>query len=226
MILSYDEIKEILPATIGKDLHPEAVLQLTRDMGSTEAVQAFRDNALGYRNVLEKGKFSAAEYFAAVKYMTYKAMGHNNRECYELTFPDRIERLKKDHKYSNVNSYVHAYSRSRLIDLMTRQFSVPLYLLYHDKAHEAVETLASIMTDTKANTMARVKAADSLLAHLAPPVDTKLDVQVSVKQTDEYDAIIGNISDIARHQRTSIDDGHRTAKEIAEARIVSEVHDV
>lgn len=226
MLLSYDEIKEILPTTIGKNLHPEAVLQLTRDMGSTEAVEAFRDNALGYRNVLEKGKFSAAEYFAAVKFMTYRAMGHNNRECYELTFPDRVERLKKDRKYGNVNAYVHAYTRSRLIELMTRQFSVPLYLLYHDRAHEAIETLATIMVDQKANTMARVKAADSLLAHLAPPVDTKLDVQVSVKQTDEFDAIIGNIADIAKHQRTSIGDGRSTAKEIAEARIVSEVHDV
>lgn len=222
-MLSIKEMKELVPQSMAKGLTEDKIADLVRTLGNPETLRIFRDSFITYRNLADKGNYSLDEYINAVKYMTYIAMGCNNKKAYTYTFPERMERLRQLGKSNHaISAHVAGYGRSKLITEMRKQFAVPLYIMNLDVPQKVVHELMGILKNSR-NDLARVKAADTLLAHLAPPVDTKISVEVGVKHDSEYEDMMASMRETAAAQRAAIEAGQLTARDVAESRIIEGV---
>lgn len=219
-MLDINELKEVLPETMAKNLKEADIAALARDLGSVETVRTFREGFLGYRNVIGMGKFDLNEYTNAVKFMTYVAMGCTNKDAYAYTFPERMKRYELNNVSEKaVSAYVSGYNRSKLIVEMRKQFAIPVYILNSDVPQKAINRLLTVIEKSK-NDLAVVKACEALIVACAPPVDTKLTVDVNIKQDDEFEDMKKRIRDVSSMQRQIIEDGKVSARVVAEHRIL------
>lgn len=221
-VLSLSELREVLPRSLGKGMTEESVLDLARSLESQENIEAFREGFISYRNVLESGKFTTAEYINAVKFMMYRSQNFTKQDSWKFTFPEKVERLTREGRMGQLSSYVAAYSRSRLVELMTKQMAIPLYLLNMDAPQEAINRLLKTIRNPKASDRDANEAARVLLDKLAPPTEAKVSIEVGVKHDDEYTDMLRSISETAARQQRLIELGMASAQSTAEDRIVGE----
>lgn len=222
MIIERDVLAQVLPKHMQKRLNAATVGELNRILTSVDERERFKDTFIGYTSVLMEGKYSIQQYIDAVKYVSYKHMGDTNLNAFKKTFPNKILRYKQDGKnVEQINSFVSGYNKTKLVTSMMKQSAIPLYVLNQDAAQEAINAQLKIIR-TSSNDLAIVKAADSLLSHLAPPVETKIAVAMGIQETPLFDQFREETRRLAEQQRALIEQGVYTAKEIAAMPIVGE----
>ena len=180
-----------------------------------------RENFLGYINVLQEGKFKIEDYLNAVKYVSFKLMGKSNRTAYSLTFPDRYTRLMADPVLSKeVDSYVTAYNRGKLPNLILAQAMVPTHVLNQDMFQKALNVQMELALNARSE-MVRSQAASSILTILKTPEAAKVKIDVNVKHDNSIEALQEMMAQVALEQQTLIAQGV-PLKAIAAAKIVKE----
>ena len=96
---------------------------------------------------------------------------------------------------------------------------IPVHILNQDAFQAAVNAQLKILNNSK-NDLAIVKAADSLMNHLKPPVETKVQIDVGIQETPMQQEFKQESARLAQLQRELILSGKYTAKEIAEMPVV------
>lgn len=180
MTMTVELLEKGLPANMRTAVSQELVDMLNTVSQKPEEASIIRENFLGYTAVLQEGRYKMADYLNAVKYCSYKMMGHSNEGSYIRTFPDRYQRLKAaGTSPKDIGAYVHAYSRNKMVVRILEQAVVPAYILNQDIFQEAINVQASIMRDTDASFKVRSDAANSLLTHLAKPKEVVAQNQIN-----------------------------------------------
>lgn len=217
------DLTAALPKHLQKSFNQAVVASINEVLSDRDERERFRENFIGYSSVLLDGKYSVQQYVDAVKYVSFKTMGLTNLDSFRKTFPNKIARYKRDGKtIEKINAFVSGYNKTKLVTAMLKQAAVPLYILNQDAAQEAINAHLKILR-TSTNDLAIVKAADSLLSHLAPPVETQVSLNIGVADNTLFDDFRKETAALARQQQEMIKAGHMTAAQIAESRIVSEV---
>ena len=219
MQLTIDQFKQALPDKVKKSVSQELIDQVNTTLSDPEMFEAYRDNLLSYTKVMADGRFKVSEYINAVRYVSHKLMGCTNIDAYTKTFPDKYQRfMAQGVQAKDIASYVTAYNKSKLVNLIFEQTFIPSYVLNQDLYQKALNVQAELMVTAKSEKV-RADAANSLLTHLKMPEKQKVELEVSVKEDSSIAQLRTATLELARQQRLSMEAGQLNAQQVAHSRL-------
>lgn len=221
-LLTEDMFKKALPAQVKKSVNQKLIDSINTTLSDPEMREAYRENLLSYTNVLQDGKFKIESYCNAVRYVSFKLRGKSNIDAYTCTFPDKIiDFNQRGVEPKDIASYVTAYNKSKLVNLIMEQTLVPMHVLNIDLYQRALNTQADLMTNANSEKV-RSDAANSILTHLKPPETKKIELDIGVKQDKTIDELRATMVDLAAQQRKMLEGGITDAKEVAHSKLLIE----
>ena len=221
-MLTIDQFKTALPDKIKRSVNQELIDQINNTLADPELYEAYRDNLLSYTRVMADGRFKIQNYVDAVKYVSHKLMGCSNIEAYTKTFPDKYQNfLAQGVASKDIASYITAYNKSKLVNLIFEQTLIPAYVLNQDLYQKALNTQAELMITAKSEKV-RCDAANSLLTHLKMPETQKVELEIGVKEDSSIAALRATTLELARQQRLMVESGAMNAQEVAHGRLIIE----
>lgn len=204
--ITLDLLRQALPRAHRNMATPEIVERFNQ-AASGEMADYLRENFLGYMDVLQEGKFKLDDYLNAVKYVSYKVMGKSNRTAYSLVFPDRFTRLMADPTLNaEIDSYVTAYNKGKLVNLILAQTMTPTHVLNQDMFQKALNVQMELAL-TAQSEMVRSQAANSVLTILKVPETAKVKIDVNVKHDNSIEALQEMMAQVAQQQQDLLGKG-------------------
>lgn len=217
--LTIDQFKMALPDKMKKSVNQELIDQVNLTLSDPELYEAYRDNLLSYTRVMADGKFRVEQYIAAVKYISHKLMGCSNIEAYTKTFPDKYTAfVQQGVAPKDIASYITAYNKTKLVNLIYEQTLIPSYVLNQDLYQKALNVQAELMTTANSEKV-RCDAANSLLTHLKMPETQKVELEIGVKEDGSIAALRAATMELARSQRLMVESGAMNAQEIGHSKL-------
>jgi len=181
--LTVEQFKQVLPPKMKKSISQELVDQINNTMEHPETMALMRENMLSFTSVMNDGRFKIQQYIAAVKYCSFKFMGDTNLMAYTRAFPEKIAQFTADGvSNKDISSYVNAYKNSKLVMLIMEQSMVPCYVANNHMFQDALNTQHLLMHDPTVSPKVRSDAANSILTHLKPPENKKIEIDIGVNQ--------------------------------------------
>ena len=222
-LLTVDQFKIALPDKVKKSINQELIDQINATLSDPDMYEAYRENLLSYTKVMADGRFKIGDYVNAVKYVSHKLMGASYIEAYVKTFPDKYQRFTSQGVASkDIASYVTAYNKSKLVNLIMEQTLVPSYVLNQDLYQKALNVQAELMLTAKSEKV-RSDAAAHLMAALKMPETQKVELDIGVKEDGSIAALRATTLELARQQRLMVEAGAMNAQEVAHSKLVLDV---
>lgn len=222
-MLTIDQFKSALPDKVKKSINQELIDQINTTLNEPELYEAYRENLLSYTKVMSDGRFKVQEYVSAVKYVSHKLMGCTNIEAYSKTFPDKINRFAlQGVSAKDIASYVTAYNKSKLVNLIFEQTLIPSYVLNQDLYQKALNVQAELMVHAHSEKV-RCDAANSLLTHLKMPETQKVELDINVKEDSSIAQLRQATLELARQQRLAMEAGAMNAQQVAHGKLIIDV---
>jgi hypothetical protein len=194
--------------------------KINNTLSDPEEMEAYRDNLLCYTSVMANGKFKIQNYLDAVRYVSLKLLGATNISAYERTFPDKMTRfLAQGVAPKDIASYITAYNKSKLVNLIYEQTLVPTHVLNADLYQKALNTQAELMTSASSEKV-RTDAANSILTHLKRPETQKFELDIGIKQDSAIAELAATTRKLAEQQMKIIQSGGMTAQDVAHSGLV------
>lgn len=220
--LTLDQFKLALPDKVKKSINQELIDQINTTLSDPEMFESYRDNLISYTKVMADGKFKVSSYIDAVRYVSFKLMGCTNIEAYTKTFPDKYQRfIQQGIQAKDIASYVTAYNKSKLVNLIFEQTLIPSHVLNQDLYQRALNVQADLMVNAKSEKV-RCDAANSLLTQLKAPEVKKVELDIGVKEDSSLAALRATTLELARQQRLMIESGAMNAQEVAHGKLIIE----
>ena len=221
-MLTVEQFKTALPDKVKKSVNQELIDQINKTLSEPEMYEAYRDNLMSYTKVMADGRFKIQNYVDAVKYVSHKLMGCSNIEAYTKTFPDKYQNfLAQGVVAKDIASYVTAYNKSKLVNLIFEQTLIPSYVLNQDLYQKALNVQAELMVTANSEKV-RCDAANSLLTHLKMPETQKVELEIGVKEDSSIAALRATTLELSRQQRLMVQSGAMNAQEVAHGKLIIE----
>lgn len=221
--LTVEQFQMALPDKVKKSVNQELIDKVNLTLANPDEYENYRDNLLSYTRVMADGRFKVQEYVAAVRYVSFKLMGATNIEAYTKTFPDKYTRFVANGVAAkDIASYVTAYNKSKLVNLIFEQTLVPSHVLNQDLYQKALNVQAELMVSARSEKV-RCDAANSLLTQLKMPEKQKVELDINVKEDSSINALRQATMALAAAQRLAIQAGTQTAKDAAHSMVVVDV---
>ena len=221
--LTVEQFKQCLPDKVKKSINQELIDQINGTLADPEMYESYRDNLLSYTKVMADGRFKVESYVDAVRYVSHKLMGATNIEAYIKTFPDKYANFVAQGVMSkDIASYVTAYNKGKLVNLIFEQTLIPSYVLNQDLYQKALNVQADLMVSANSEKV-RCDAANSLLTHLKMPETQKVELEIGIKEDSSIAALRETTMALARQQRMMMEAGAMNAQEVAHSRLVIDV---
>lgn len=222
-VLTVEQFKTALPDKVKQSISQELIDQINITLGDPEMFENYRDNLLSYTRVMNDGRFKVTDYVSAVKYVSHKLMGDSNLAAFVKTFPDKYQRWTTNGLTGkDIASYVSAYNKNKLVNLIFEQTLIPNYVLNQDLYQKALNQQAYLMMNAKSEKV-QCDAANSLLTQLKMPETQKVELDVKVKEDGSIAALRASTLELARQQRLMIESGAMNAQQLAHSKIVVDV---
>ena len=220
MALTVEQLRMALPDKLKKSVNQELIDKINQTLSDPDMFEIYRDNLLSYTKVMADGRFKIMDYVNAVKYVSHKLMGCTNIEAYVKTFPDKYQRwVNQGVSSKDIASYVTAYNKSKLVNLIFEQTLIPSYVLNQDLYQKALNVQAELMMTAKSEKV-RCDAANSLLNHLKMPETQKVELDLGIKEDSSIAALRQATMELVRQQRLMVEAGAMNAQEIAHSKVV------
>jgi len=205
--LTVEQFKQALPPNMAQSVNQELVDLVNSALSDPEAMEIFTENLLSYTSVLQMGKFKLSNYINAVRYVGFKVMGLTNKDAYIRTFPEKYEDfLKRGISEKDIASYITAYNKSKLVNLIFAQTQIPTYVLNAPLYQRALNVQAHLMMNSKSD-MVKFNAANSILTHLKPPEAAKVELDVNIRQDTYIADLEAAMRQMAKMQQDMIAQG-------------------
>lgn len=219
-LLTLDQLKTALPDKVKKSLNQQLIDQINATLSNPEEYVHYRDNLISYTKVMQDGKFKIESYIDAVKYVSHKLMGCTNIEAYMKTFPAKYQYfVSTGVTAKDIASYVTAYNKGKLVNLIFEQTLIPVHVLNQDLYQKALNVQADLMMNAQSEKV-RTEAANSLLTQLRPPETKKVELDIAVKENDAIALLRETTMQLAEQQRLAIASGSISAQDAAHQKLV------
>ena len=221
-MLTIDQFKSALPDKVKRTVNQELIDQINTTLADPEMYETYRDNLVSYTGVMQDGRFKVSSYIDAVKYVSHKLMGCTNTDAYIKTFPDKYDRfIAQGVASKDIASYVTAYNKNKLVNLIMEQTLIPSYVLNQDLYQKALNVQAELMSTANSEKV-RCDAANSLLTHLKMPETQKVELEIGVKEDSSIAALRATTLELSRQQRLMMESGAMNAQEVAHGKLIIE----
>lgn len=215
-----EQFKQALPGALKKSVNPELIKKINSTLNDPDMYDTYRDNLLSYTKVMQEGKFKVTSYIDAVKYVSHKLMGKTNTDAFAATFPQKIQRWAQQGVASKDQaSYITAYNKSKLVNLIMEQTLIPTWVLNQDMFQKALNVQAELMM-TASSEKVRSDAANSLLTHLKAPETKKMELEVKQSEDSSIAALRQSTMELVKAQQEMIRSGAMNAQDVAHSRVI------
>lgn len=219
-MLTLEEFQLALPPSLKGQASEGALVKINKILDDPDMVVHFKENFLSFGSILASSRNTMEEYSNAIKYCTYKIAGHNNKDAYIKTFPDRYQNhVANGTQDKDIASYISAYNKTKLVTSILEQAYIPIWLVNQDAVQEAINTQVKLMRTAESEKV-RCDAANSVLNHLKAPETHKIELDVGIKDTDSIDDLKNAVRALVDVQRSSIQSGAVTAGYVAHSKII------
>lgn len=220
--LTVQEFKDALPKGLQKGVNQEVMDLVNNVIGEPEFIENFRDNLVGYQSVLLQGKFKVSNYVEAVKYVSHKLMGTNNITSYSRAFPQKVAEFKRRGvSDKDIATYVYAYNKSKLVNLIMAQSLIPTHVLNADVYQEAINIQLDLARNANSEKV-RSDAANSLLVQLRPPEVKKIELDIAHKEDSSITALRETTMQLVAETRLALQAGALNAQQAAHQGLIIE----
>lgn len=217
--LTVSQVEQALPPNLKHMASQQFVDQINNMVADPLVAEQVRNNFISYTSVLRDGKFKTEDYLHAVTYVSFKLMGMSNQDAYFKTFPQRHANLvAKGTSSKDIATYVSAYNRGKLVNLILEQTLVPTWVLNQHMYQEALNTQAELMIHAQSE-MVRTTAANSILTHLAKPKEVGPLINLDLRENSGMNELKSMLVAVAKQQKEAIEAGV-SPKAIAEQRLI------
>ena len=222
-VLTLETFRTSLPDKVKKTINQELMDSINKTLSDPDMYETYRENLLSYASVMADGRFKMESYVSAVKYVSHKLMGASNIAAYIKTFPDKYQDfINRGIETKDIASYVTAYNKSKLVNLIMEQTLIPSYVLNQDLYQKALNVQAELMLTAKSEKV-RSDAANSLLTQLKMPEVNKVQLDVNVKEDGSIAALRESTLELVRQQKLMVQAGAMNAQEVAHSKLVIDV---
>lgn len=220
--MNIDHLKKVLPSNLRNNATQELVDTLNNISTDPLIRENIKENFISYTKVLLEGKYKITDYINAVAYVSYKLMGYSNIDSYVRTFPDRYNSMVASGKSAkDISSFVAAYNRNQLVNLILEQSLVPIWVVNQDVYQQAINTQADLMRNANSE-MVRTQAANSILTHLAKPKEAaNMSISINTEDSSGMKELKNTLEELSRQQIAAIQAGTNT-KDIAGSKLIIE----
>lgn len=220
-MLSVKEVRDSLPPQFKGTATKQLTAKINNIASDPLVAKDIRENFVSYTSVLKEGRFKVEEYVNAVAFVSYKLMGHTNQESYARTFPKRYSGLvARGLDEKGISTYVAAYNRGKLVNLILEQTLVPSWVLNQEIYQKAINTQAHLMMTANSEKV-RTDAANSLLTHLKKPENHKVELNLTAVENSGMIELNEMLGSLALRQQQLIGQG-LTTREIAHQKLYPE----
>ena len=221
-VYTVEDVKKAVPSHIRSNITQPLVDTLNNIAADPLIAEDIRNNFVSYSAVLKEGKFKVEDYLNAVAYVSYKIMGNTNEESYAKTFPHRYSALiAKGTAKKDIASYVSAYNKGKLVNLILEQTLVPSWVLNQDLYQKAINVQADLMQNAQSEKV-RAEAANSLLTHLGKPKEGSFQISIGEVESSGMREMREMLREVAENQREAIGSGRMRTIDVAAQRIKAE----
>ena len=219
-LLTAEQFKQVVPNQFKACVSQELIDQINQTLSDPDMYETYRDNLLGYAHVMREGKFKMEDYINAIKYCSHKIMGASNIDAYVKTFPDKYQAMLSTGKNAkDISSFVTAYNKNKLVNLILEQSMIPSWVLNQDMYQKALNHQLYLMLNAKSEKV-QSDAANSILVHLKPPEVTKVELDIGLKKDSAMDDLKQNLAELALMQKQFISAGVTQVKDLAQQKLV------
>ena len=216
------QVKNSVPAHMKTGVTQNLVDQLNNIAADPIMAEDIRNNFVSYSAIMKEGRFKVEEYLNAVTYVSYKIMGNTNEEAYSKTFPQRYATLiAKQTTKKDIASYVHAYNKGKLVNMVLEQTLVPSWVLNQDIHQRAINRLADLMQNA-ASEKVQAESAAALLTHLGKPKEGNFQINIGETENAGMKEMRELMREVAANQREAIQQGRMKTIDVAAQRIKHE----
>ena len=217
--LTIDQLRGSMPKKFRHNVTDDMITFINATEGD-EFRDIYKENLLGFSDVLQLGKYGMKEYLNAVKFVSYKLLGDSNSIAYAKTFPHRYQRLvDKNTPVKTISSFATTYNKGAIVHKIMERTLVPIHILNMDIHQEAINIQAELMRDAKSETV-RQKAAECLIMQLKAPEAAKIEIDVNYSN-DSIDELRATTRALAQQQLALIQSGAVTAQAVAHSDIIA-----
>lgn len=168
-MMTLPDLQQCLPPALRSTATQELVDKINQSISDPEAAEIYKQNLVDYSGVLQTGKYKASSYLEAVRYVTFKLLGHTNNDAYAKTFPDKYrDFLARGMSSKDISAYVSAYAAGKLVNQILEQTLVPFWLVNQKVRQEALNRQVELMY-TASSELVQTQAANSVLTHTVEP---------------------------------------------------------
>ena len=151
-------------------------------------------------------------------------MGATNIDAFIKTFPNRYQRfLTNGVSQKDIASYITAYNKSKLVNLILEQSLIPSWVLNQDLYQKAINVQADLMINANSEKV-RSDAANSLLNHLKPPEVQKVELNIGLKKDSVLQDLKETLFELALQQQKALEANVVPIKDITEQKILKEIY--
>lgn len=217
-----EQVKANVPAHMRTGVTQNLVDQLNNIATDPIMAEDIRNNFVSYSAIMKEGRFKVEEYLNAVTYVSYKIMGNTNEEAYSKTFPQRYAALiAKNTQKKDIASYVHAFNKGKLVNMILEQTLVPSWVLNQDIHQRAINRLADLMQNA-ASEKVQAESAAALLTHLGKPKEGSFQINIGETENSGMKEMREMLREVAANQREAIQQGRMKTIDVAAQRIKHE----
>jgi len=209
-MLTKEQLEQALPTTLKSAATQSLADKINNAVTDPLVAEQIRENFVTYAGVLREGKFKTEDYLNAIKYVSFKMMGHTNQDSYLKTFPLRHQDfITKGMTSKEISPYVAAYHKGKMVNLIMEQAVIPSWLLNQDAYQKAINIQMEIMT-TSSSDKVRSDAANSILTHLKRPETKEMNISLDVKDNSGIQELKDALGKMAQGQLEAIKSGVST----------------
>ena len=203
-VITVEELKKVFPKR--KESITEELVEIVNEANTNPffSNDEFMETVLTYRDVMEKNKASIKDYLVAIKFCAYlESEDYNITEAFKKSHShrdfvkDRWDVPTNSKEYKELTSAASRYrQRSPLVRQILTQSQIGLHLMFQGETYRAVNVLSDIMVNGKSE-IARVAAAKELLANVKPPENTKIELDIGIKNNEAMMDLTSQLAEFA-----------------------------
>ncbi len=220
--LTVQELTDVVPRSLRSRVSQQLVDSVNQLNLDPEFREQYRENLISYTSVLDGSKWTIDQYIDAVRYISFKVMGDTNIKAYAKTFTSKFTNFKANGvDGKTIARYVTSYNKSKLVNAIWEQSSIPFHVFNQDYRQKALMTQVELMSSANSEKV-RSDAANSVLTHLKPPETAKIELDVVQKDSSEIGDLRKAVQDLVILQRDTISSGSMNAKQMAHSSLIIE----
>jgi len=223
-MLTVQDLKESVPKQHKSKITQEFVDDINQMIKDPQMAEVYSENIITYSKVLQEGRFKLNDYFNAVMFVSYKAMGMSNIASYQKVFPQKCaDMASRNISTKDMSAYASTYNKTKLVTLIYEQTLIPDHIMYASVRHRAIAAQANLLNSQNEHIVQ--KAADSLMNHLKAPDTAKINLDVATKDGGIIAELSSALSNLSKQQAVLIQNGSSNAKSVAHAEIIEKKND-